>query len=185
MYGTLNMMRQIITGKEKDTDEKELIKEYQGNSNPSILAYFYVEHFGVIQRASNMYNLITAEDKASYCLQELDKSLHTYKLDSSNLFITYFSKCYKNRLRMETEQLQTLKRKANIIIENIYEYSDTLSYSDEVLLDSYDLTEREKLYCELKESGYSIKEIAHLLKLSIARIYEINDIIKGKILRQV
>ena len=182
MYETLKMMRQIITGKEKDTEEKELIKQYKESQNPNILAYFYIKNFGMIQKA-DLTNYLSSQDKASFCLQELDKCLYNYNLENDCLFSTYFIKCFKNRLRMEREQLQTLKRKANILIENIYEYSDNLSYTEEsFLLDNYNLTEREKEFCKLKQYGYNIKEISNYFKLSISRVYKINNEIKQKLL---
>lgn len=182
MYETLKMMRQIITGKEKDTDEKELIQQYKENQYPNILAYFYIKNFGMIQNA-DLTDYLSLQDKASFCLQELDNCLYNYDLNSDSSFNTYFMKCFKNRLRTEKGHQYTQKRKANILIEDIYEYSNTLSYVEDYFsLDNYNLTDKEKEFCKLKQYGFNVREIARYFKLSIPRIYKINDKIKQKIL---
>ena len=109
MRNTLELMKEIINGKEENIDEINLIKEYQEKLSPNILAYFYCNNFGIISKTALNYPIISNEDKASFCLQELDKALKRYQLNSNAKFITYFIRCFKNRLRMETEQLLTQK----------------------------------------------------------------------------
>ena len=111
MYETLKMMESIITGKEEKVDEIEIIREYQEKQSPNILAYFYIKNFGLITKASKTYSKLNYNDKASFCLQELDKCLQTYQLDVSIKFSTYFIKCYKRRLYAENGLLNTQKRK--------------------------------------------------------------------------
>ena len=119
MYETLKMMKSILNGKEEKVNEKELIKEYQEKLSPNILAYFYVNNFGLILQISKNYPLLLTEDIASFCLQELDLSLQDYNLESSNKFITYFAKRFKNLLRTKIEEIQAQKRKANILCKEL------------------------------------------------------------------
>ena len=86
MYQTLKMMKSILNGKECKVDEKELIMEYQEKLSPNILAYFYCNNFGLILQISKSYSLLSGEDIASFCLQELDLSIIN-KTNSKNIKI--------------------------------------------------------------------------------------------------
>ena len=66
MEETLKMMKSILTGKEGKTNEKELIKEYQEKLSPNILAYFYTDNIGMLQRTNVMYPILSSEDKVSF-----------------------------------------------------------------------------------------------------------------------
>ena len=93
MQETLKMMKQIIIGNEKERSLQDLLTEYKINKSPNILAYFYVNNFGLILKVCNKYKNIVDEDKASYALQELDKCMLTYDETISN-FSTFFSTCH-------------------------------------------------------------------------------------------
>lgn len=187
MENTLKLMKSILNGKERYTNENELIKEYQEKLSPNILAYFYVNNFGLIVRISKLYPLLSTEDIASFCLQELDKCLQNYNSCLNVKFITYFSKCFKNKLRVEIESIQTQKRKSilnYVPLENIIEtYTQDIELTNiNTILDKYNLNKIERLQCKLLNYGYSIKEIAHILKQASITIYKRNDKIKQKIL---
>lgn len=189
MYKTKKMMESILIGKESKVDEIKLIKEYQEKLSPNILAYFYCNNFGIIQRTSLFYPIITEEDKASFCLQELDKCLQIYKKEYDTKFITFFIKCYKNRLRMEMQLLNTNKRKTIFNSSQVELYSDILYYENDIIenvediLNNYNLTNYEKKQCELLDKGYTITEIADMLKLKPITIYKRLEKIKQKILK--
>ena len=87
MNETLKMMKSILIGKEDTKDEIELINEYKENLSPNILAFMYVSNFGIIKSIADIWVKLDDADKASFCLQELDKALRTYKLDSNIKFI--------------------------------------------------------------------------------------------------
>lgn len=186
MEETLKMLKEIITGEEGKVNEKKLIEEYQKGLYPNILAYFFKSNYGIIINTNNNYPLLTDEDKASFCLQELDKCLQSFNLQQNVKFITYFIKCYKNRLRMESEQLLTQKRK----ILNTYDCIDDLeisNYNEDIDLDldsvlnTYNLSNIEKIQCKLLEAGYTVKEIAFKLNVAPITIYKRNEKIKQKI----
>lgn len=188
MRETLKMMKSILTGKEKESNENELIKEYQEKLSPSILAYFYCNNFGLIIKTSDFYPVITDEDKASFCLQELDKCLQNYKLNSDTKFMTYFITFYKRRLWAENEMLHHNNRKINLEACNIYD-TDIINYNgieiddENLVYKKYDLTNEEINQCKLLIRGYSNKEIADILKLKPITIYKRIEKIKQKILK--
>lgn len=185
MQETLKMMKSILIGKESKVDEKKLIIEYKENLSPNILAYFYCDNFGIIYKTSKLYSLLSDEDKASFCLQELDKCLQNYNINGDAKFITYFIKCYKNRLRTEIQSLNYNKRKINILNdelnENIEDYEFEITDTN-LILNEYNLTSQEKEFCKLRNNGYKLYEISNIFNLSLPRINQINHIIKQKIL---
>jgi hypothetical protein len=185
MKETLKMMKSILTGKESKANEKEIIEEYKKDLCPNILAYFYSDNFGIIYKTSELYSLLSSEDKASFCLQELDKCLQNYNVNSNAKFITYFIKCYKNRLRVESQLLLYDKRKSIIQyreLDNISEVADLNIEDINLLLRDYNLTESETLQVKLLNYGYKIREIAKLLNITSSAVSQRNQIIKQKIL---
>jgi hypothetical protein len=195
MRETLKMMKGIITGKEKETEEIDLIKEYQTSLSSNILAYFFINNFGMIDSISQLYSKIDEQDRASFCLQELDKCLKSYNLKSNNKFTTYFYSCYKNRLRMEFEQINKHKRKIQYFYLEEYDvkkceeysYIDDIELEEEIedTLDDWNLNDKEKKLCKLLNSGYKTKEIAKIFKLKPASIYKKTRLVQEKILKLV
>lgn len=184
MQETIKMMKSIIIGKEYKLTEQELLIEYQEKLSPNILAFMFINNIGIISRTFNLYTLIDEQDKISICLQELDKCLQRFDYNKECKFITYFIKCLKNRLRTQTQYICCQKR-------STYLHSDELDNSNikedtyELFsLEDYGFTNMEKCQLELLINGYSIKEIANKLKLSISYIYQKNQKIKEKILNR-
>ncbi len=184
MNETLAMMKSILLGYENDITFEQLLNEYRRHLNPNYLAYLYISNYGVIYQTSRNYSMLNEDDKASFCLQELDKCLHTFDTTKEVKFITYFLVCYKNRLRTESEKLSLNINKANYVTSNLEDYKDILQYDDvyDVLdLGNYNLSNSQLLQCRLIEQGYSFKEIAKLLNVSIQYIYQQNKNISKKI----
>lgn len=186
MEETLKMMKRILNGKENKLDENELIREYQEGLYPNILAYFYVNNFGLIYKTSKLYSKLDDEDKASFCLQELDKCLQSYKSDIGVTFATYFVTCYKYRLNNAVTALNSNKRK---IIHNCINIDDLQAISTEnciedfdIICNEYELTIQEKQHCRLRLAGYTLKEISKLLRISSSAVCQRNSKIKKKIL---
>lgn len=186
MKETLEMMKSILSGKEKKTNENELIQKYQKGLYPNILAYFYVNNFGLIYKTSKLYSKLDDEDKASFCLQELDKCLQNYKFEKEVSFITYFIRCYKYRLNNATIALNTNKRKILgkcIDIDELQAISIENNMEDlGIIFNEYKLTKSEKQHCKLRLAGYTLKEISKLLNISVSAVSQRNSKIKKKIL---
>lgn len=186
MRETLKMMKSILTGKESKANEKELIEKYQEYLLPNILAYFYVNNYGIISNTSRLYPLLLDEDKASFCLQELDRCLLSYDFSTCNKFITYFIKCYKNKLRTETETMMTQKRKSIFSTANFADYEESLLIEDNIenidlVLNNYNLKTIDKKQCKLAYMGYNFKEISLIFNQAPITIYKRNQKIKEKI----
>lgn len=188
MYGTLEMMKGIIRGKEKELENIDFISEYK-NNNSDILAYLFVNNFGAIIKLNNLYPNINEQDKASFCLQELDKTLRTYNNNKNTKFLSYFLVLYRNRLKAENNLLEMQKRK---IMNDYEEISNCQSYVEDdyftdidEILNQYDLTKKEKQHWKLLNEGYTMKEVAKKLKTSVNWIYQRNYIIKNKILNTI
>ena len=118
MEETLKMMKSILNRNEGKINENELIKEYQNKLSPYILAHFYVSNYKLIYTISQNYRILTEEDRASFCLQELNKCLQTYDMNKNVKFTTYFVTCFKRRLYAETQMLNHANRKAIIFCED-------------------------------------------------------------------
>ena len=189
MEKTLKLLKGIITGKECKLDEKLLIDKYKEGLYPNILAYFYCNNFGIIYNVCNTYKLINNDDKASFCLQELDKCLQNYDDSKNTKFIIYFCKCLKYRLRMECKQLFIDKRKIFLYTDSIIDDIDVtteLEIQDtNTLLDNYNLTQSQKQHCLMLNAGYSIKDMANILNTKIITLYKRNNKIKEKILNSI
>lgn len=176
MQETLKMMKSIITGKECKVDEKELIKEYQKKLSPNILAYMFVNNYGIITNICNKYQLINEQDKASFCLQELDKCLQKFNFNYNVKFTTYFITSVRLRLNAEIKKLKAIKRKVNILQSELLEDSiikEDIYFEDNFkeLFAEYNLTEKEINLCNLLKYGYINKEIAELYKVTPQAIH--------------
>lgn len=190
MKDTLEMMKNIVKGQPRKSTE-ELITDYQKNKNGVILAYMYISNYGLITRVAEKWPKLDDADKASFCLQELDKALRNYKNTNKAKFATYFYKCFDNRLRTETEALMTDKRKTNLYINSSeckdellsnYYFEDNYFEDEQELLNSYNLTTNEKTYCNLLMKGYKPREIACLINKTVQGIYYLNGSVRKKIL---
>ena len=188
MQETLKLMKSVLIGYEKDISINELLHEYRKTFKPNILAYLFVKNYGMIYNISKKYNMLTEEDSASYCLQELDLCMLNYSFDRNCSFITYFLSCYKNRLRTETEQLLTDIRYANYITTDLDSCVSFSKIDNNFELYDYiynNLTVKEKEHCKLLYMGYTNKEIAKINEVSVQYIYTINKKIGKKLLNIV
>lgn len=189
MRETLKMMKAILNGKEGTKDKVQLIDEYKDNLSPNILAYFFVHNFGLITKISNKYPKLDENDKASFCLQELDNCLQRFDETQNVAFENYFAIFYKYRLSNEQKALELDKRKSmNCYVDfdeliNIGQCDYIQDYN--LILDDYGLTLQEKKQCKLMLSGYTIKEISKLFNVSVEHLYYMNSKIKQKILNLI
>ena len=186
MEETLKMMRRIIVGYEKDMSTIQIINKYKHEQLPNLLAYLFVQNYGIIMNISRSYDLIDTQDVASLALQELDKSILIYDETKNCSFITFFVACFKNRLRYERQLLLSDIRKANFYSDSIHEIEekieDTTEYFECFDINNYNLSENEKKQCKLLLHGFSSKEISEMLKLSKQSICYRNKIIRKKLL---
>ena len=159
MQETYKMLVGLMQNKYKDLSMEQLAIEYQEELNPSILAESFVRNYNFILQISSNYYGLTEQDIASYALDRLDYCLQTYQ--QGNKFLTYYGTVLKNKLREETQYLNTHKRKA------IFHSS-----SYEVMVDNgFDLIacaqedETTNLVEDLREQGLEDREIQYCIYL--------------------
>lgn len=183
MKETLKMMKSIITGKEKELTQEQLIKEYQEKKSPNILAYMFVNNFGIISNICDLYAELDEQDRASFCLQELDKCLQQFAFISKSKFITFYANCLKNELATQITHINRAKRKSYLYCEQLNEEKmDNLTTYNLHSIEDYGFTENEKMQFNLLLDGYTVKEIMNKLDKSIRKVYHTNKMIKEKIL---
>lgn len=182
MLGTLEMMKSIVTGKEKELSTEELVKQYQIGLNPNILAYLYIDNFAYIYRLAQKYPKLSMSDKASFCLQSLDTALRTYKFDKNTKFTTYFFNGFMYKLNSENKVFCRRQKKFNYTMVNFSEcfndYVEDLYFDNLDILNTEKLNKQEKLQGRLTYMGYSVKEIAKCFNLSKTAIYQRNKKIR-------
>lgn len=175
-----------------------LTTEYQNTGDPIIFSFVFCEYFGYIKRISDNYFYLTESDKASFALEELDKSMRNFDKSKGVKIQTLFSKYYKNRLRAETEMLNYQKRSLNntadsydAIMDDIgNEQTDHTSQNEFEKIEFLDyirnaeLTELEVKYCEIIiEDGDKVSstDIAERLGISCSMITYIKKSLQNKV----
>lgn len=133
--------------------KEDLVKAYQLENDPTILAKIFVSNYNLIIKESSKYFGLSNWDVSSFAVEELHKTLLAFDFTKQASFITYYCTCLRNRLRTETESLSYQKRKSNTLCN---EYDDKNVGAQEqyfainlisVIEGDNRLTDREKKYC--------------------------------------
>mgnify|MGYP003585339729 CR=1 FL=1 len=174
MESTLKLLSQLITKESEQLSYEELCQAYQaGDHNPIYLATTFSKLYRlIITKASQYYGLDSA-DIASFALERLDFCMLTYKPGAN--FVAYFMTVLGNKFREATQALSTDKRRLTIYaasLEGLMELGAdfaappvTGSFTDQ--LAAANLSDREFTYCRLALEGWTNKEIATKLGVSI------------------
>lgn len=205
MYNTYQNFLQIAS---IGLSDNECVLEYQKDQSPICLATIFVRHYPALRQLSDLYWGLTDEDKASFCLEEVHKALLNYSLDRNTKFLTFMYSCVKNRMRTETEALDTDKRREifhrqcfpagkSVLINAADKTDDTWwlnkeavkenSYMDADLLisiKSSELNKTEKAYCEyaIKNNIYATdSDFAKQQNISSAAVHYIKQSLRLKI----
>ena len=184
MNETLKMMKQFILGYERSMTVEELVNLYKQNESPNILAYLFVDNFGMISQISNQFTMLNDEDKSSYILQELYNAIYSYQATKNTSFITYFYACLKNRLRSENQNQFHGVRYANFITEDLSDYCNEIVGQigvDFLDLDSCNLTNKEMTQVNMILDGYTNKEIAKVFNVSPSYVTRMNRNLQKKL----
>lgn len=195
MENTLKLFTTLTTPEFESMDLEHLAVAYTKDLNPSVLATAFCKLYKLIISTSSSYFGMTDEDIASFSIEELDKCLQVYD-PSKGAFSTIYTIYLKNRFRMETQQLNTYKRKANLYNDS-YEgmlevvgidieakpYVDDEAEILQVLDDfkSLHLTKRELEYCKLVMQGFKNKEIAEQFNVSVMTLSNLRKRIRQKV----
>ena len=188
MIGTLKMLSTIITPETKELTLEEIATVYKKDLSPSLLATAFAKTYKLIISISNNYQGLTQDDIASFSLEKLDFCLRTYEANNA-AFSTYFFVNLRNRFREETQQLNTQKRKAlfysqsyDAMVENGFDLESPEHISEAIdNMESYGLTERERLYCDLILRDYTNAEISNLLEVSVMTLSNMRKKLRRKL----
>lgn len=191
MNNTLRTLSTIITPEYEQMKLEQLAEVYTKELNPSVLASAFSKTFNLSISISQKFFGFSHEDIASFALETLDKCLQTYDNDSA-LFATYFTTVFRNRLREESEKLNTHKRKACLyssslesLVDNGFDIptNDSINKKEYILeeLSTLGLDDREIKYCSLLLDGYTNKEISEQFNTSIMTLSNIRKKLRIKL----
>lgn len=129
-------------------------------------------------------------DSISFALEKLQMCLLTYVPGSSNKFTTYFCKVYKNKLREESQYLNTKKRciiynctSLNYLMEEGFDISsnDDIDIDCNLLCLPTTLTDKEIQYCKLLAMDYGTnKQIAEHMNVSVMTLCNLRKSLRIK-----
>lgn len=193
MNNTLKTLSTIITEEYQHNTLEQLAEAYTKELNPSILASAFSKCFDLINYVSSQYFGLTSEDIASFSLEVLDFCLQNYVADNC-VFTTYYTTVLKNRFRQETQALSTHKRKIAMYSDSLDGLMDEgfdiandedsyLTSKDALMTDlnTLNLREIEKNYCELVATGYTNSEISKILKVSVMTLSNLRKSLRIKL----
>lgn len=174
MQQTLKLLSTLITDDIRHLTLEEISIQYKDSLDPSLLALAFHKTHRLTMTIANRYYGLSTDDIASHSLERLDMCLVTFNPEAAG-FVTYYSTVFSNKLREETEALNTQKRKTIFYSESYEQLVETgfevaveeFDFLDEMMnLDNYNLTEREKEYCALVMNDTPSMKIAEILGVS-------------------
>jgi DNA-binding CsgD family transcriptional regulator len=210
MKETYQNLKELAALYQGNGDLNEIAMEYKKTEDAILLSYAFCKLYPLIYSTCENYFGLTEEDKSSFALEELHKSMLDYRRDGGAQLQTLFNRYLNRRLRAETQMLNYDKRKSNLYAESfegtIVEdekgnkedtgYSNELGYEEQgfdkvelllTLADKAGLTENEFKYCEIIINEVSnVKhindsEIASRLKISSAAVHYIKRSLQKKL----
>lgn len=180
MYDTLKLLKPFIQVSLNDYPLENLALFYQSKPDTNILATAFSKLFNLIFKIKDEYWGLDETDIASWSLEILDKCLRTY--NGLAKFTTYYAKCFRNKLREETEKQNYKKRKCILVsINDVVEEGLCDVYNLIDLLLPKNLTDKEKTYCLLASKGYDNSFIADVLGVSRMTISNIRKSLQIKL----
>ena len=173
MKATLKMLNQLVEEEILEMTLEQISSKYQESKDPRYLATSFNKIYILAINISKNYYGLDNQEISSITVEKLDYCLLNYKKGVAK-FSTYFTTILKNALREKTQSLNAHKRKVifcsgsyEAIIENGFDIkADEIENIVEVI-ESWQLKEAEENYCKLLVRGYSNKEIAEKLQVSI------------------
>jgi len=151
------------------------------------------EAFDLLKRLiivnSSQYPQFEITECISFALEKLPMCLLTYIPGSKNKFTTYFCRVYKNKLREESQYLNTHKRcviynstSLNYLMEEGFDVMGDMNIQCKTVFLPDTLTHREKMYCELLAMDYgSNKEIAEYMNVSVMTLCNMRKSLRIKL----
>lgn len=179
----------------RDEEIRELSLEtlsslYRQTQHDCIIAEAFDRLKRLIVVNSAQYPQFESCEYASYALEKIQLCLLTYVPGSKNKFTTYFSKVYKNKLREESQYLNTHKRcvvynstSLNYLMEEGFDVVGNKSVNIRTIVLPDTLTEKERLYCNLLAIDYGTnKQIAEYMGVSVMTLCNLRKTLRVKLL---
>ena len=186
MNRTYKQMMLLVTNESNEMTLEELSTNYKINLNPIYLATAYTKLHPLIISVSQLFFGLSDDDIQSFALEKLDQALQTLDTNKS-LLTTFFYTLLKNKLREETQYLNTQKRKVlynsssyEKLVEDGFELSSEFDFPEEYSLDG--ITLKEKEYCKLLILEYTNLEISEMLGVSIMTLCNYRKKLKNKLI---
>lgn len=166
------------------------------NRVDDVIAYVYCQNHLLFEQQANRFFGLTREDKESFILEEIMKALSNFEDNQGAKLETYVCRYIYNRLRTETEALNTDKRSAldkSTGFEDLGEedrieeasVDGSFSYAEMYnLVNDLDLTDNERKCCEvilLNTSVVKNAEIAAVLGISRAGVSHVKKSLQMKL----
>lgn len=192
MYNTYKNLRRIAEMSNERGDISSLALKYQKNQDMMYLSVIFCEYFPYIRQTADNYFNLTDEDKSSYVLEEIHKSLMDYDETRNAKIQTIMITYIKNRLRSETQQTNMQKRKANNQTSSYENTAGIFEGKHSGGLDKVEmnttieqmkaLSENEKEYCKIVSSDdYTDSDVARIMNVTASAINQMKKRIKKKI----
>ena len=173
----------------KDISLEQLSSLYRQTHYDCIVAEAFERIKRLVVLHNKQYPQFEENDSISFALEKLHLCLLTYVPGSSNKFSTYFSKVYKNKLREESQYLNTHKRcviynssSLNAMMDEGFDVvgNNNVKYEPLTLPDT--LSSKERAYCYLLAMDYgSNKEIAEKMNVSVMTLCNMRKSLRTKL----
>lgn len=190
METTTRIMNSYRVSSTKNLSLEQISSKYRQTKDDTLIAEAFTRIKNLIFLIKKReYPHIEICDIISFALEKLEMCLLTYVPGSSNKFITYFGRVFKNRLRQETQQLNYQKR---CVIFNSYSLNGLMSEGFDVVNNKEincniivlpkNLTDKERQYCCLLAADYGTnKEIAEYMNVSTMTLCNLRKSLKVKL----
>lgn len=173
----------------RDLSLEQLSSLYRLTNEQSIIAEAFEQLKRLIVISNNQYPQFDTEDSISFALEKLEMCLLTYVPGSSTKFSTYFIQVYKNKLREESQYLNTHKRcviynstSLNHLMEEGFDVATNKNIDSLTFVLPKTLTPREHQYCQLLAMDYgSNKDIANHMNVSVMTLCNMRKSLRNKL----
>lgn len=173
----------------RDLSLEQLSLLYRQTNEDCIIAEAFEKLQKLIVVNSRQYPQFETSDYASYALEKLPMCLLTYVPSNGNKFTTYFCRVFKNKLREESQYLNTQKRKViynstslDYLMEEGFDVTSSKGINCNTIVLPNNLTTKEKQYCELLAIDYGTnKEIAERMNVSVMTLCNLRKSLKIKL----
>jgi DNA-directed RNA polymerase specialized sigma24 family protein len=187
----------------------KIVVELKKNYSARFSSLLYKKLIALIRYISVRYSNLTDNDKESFAMEELWRTVEDYDFDGRASFITLFKVYYTNRLNQESKSRRNQKRIANFekelgSVNNLFYGERDLKEDVEIMdscienLDDFkkvvlritieqtELSDNEKEYCKhLVEFDYKDVEAAQVLNITPQAIHYMKKRIRSKLKEKI